>query len=871
MAKDTTKDIAKKEADKISKKAEINEAYFVGLLWSDPYANYGEYSDTISQDEFIHDVWGFYFELGRIMYSDGIKNFDEITVQTKVKDLGIADSFKEYGSLNTIYDAVSIVKDNIDNIDYYYETIKKNYVIRQLYLLFGEKVLLSKGKYKWDEMSREQLTMYWSDKINKISLDNVNRYEAENLYIDADLFIKKLKEASADMLPYYNSYLMNSISQGVPRGHVTMIGGFGGTGKCLHIDTPIPTPNGWTTMGKLEVGDLVFGQDGKPTSIINKSPLYTDHDTYKLTFDDGEEIIADAEHQWSVSIDYTKKLAKRGVTTFKGKPINSKGYFTITTEEMKDDFVRIREDGWKDYKYQIPMNEPIEYNEKELLIDPYIMGVWLGDGSKTGNVLTMNGDDSIEISKHFLELGYKTKITKEKDKHDCYSVRVYSPDNHIPFTTKLREAKVYNNKHIPREYLESSIEQRWELLKGLMDTDGSSDSKGGACEFSQKSKEMVDGFSELLSSLGIKHVVNKRITTCTGKEFESYRVYFNVGKDMSCFKLKRKHDKLKEKTIVQRLHKKIVNIEKVESAPMQCIMVDNDDHLYLAGKMMTVTHNSSITAEKFVMSCVENKEKAIILLNEEDAQAFRQKIVLTILWHEFKTGIDRRRMVNGKLQEQDEGKIRKAFAKMKELIDGEESLIKIIFMEKYVMKDLEKIVRFWANRGYINLLIDTHKVSDDSQFEARWQTFVEDMKSIYRWTRKNAGGMNLRTVVTFQLADSAIKNRYLDFEAIGEGKASKNEASVMYMFRSVWADEYDGEKKQLDCYKLKKRENGEGFDKEFFTLEKGKTYYLWFTPKNRFGQANDNGQPVLVIEPIFNANHFREIGWTFVANDKSGR
>ena len=869
MAKDTTKEIAKKEVEQISKNAEINEAYFVGLLWSDPFNNYNEYADSIALDEFIHDVWGFYYELGRQLYSDGVKSFDDITVYKKVEEYGKLDEFKKYGEMITIDDAINIVKDNIDNIDYYYETIKKNYTIRQLYLLFGEKVIIPKGKYDWKKMTREQLSMFWQDKVNKISLNNVNKYEAENLYIDADLFIKKLEEDSAEMLPYYKGNLLNSISQGVARGHVTMIGGFGGTGKCLHIDTPIPTPNGWTTMGKLEVGDLVFGQDGKPTSIINKSPLYTDHDTYKLTFDDGEEIIADAEHQWSVSIDYTKKLAKRGVTTFKGKPINSKGYFTITTEEMKDDFVRIREDGWKDYKYQIPMNEPIEYNEKELLIDPYIMGVWLGDGSKTGNVLTMNGDDSIEISKHFLELGYKTKITKEKDKHDCYSVRVYSPDNHIPFTTKLRETKVYNNKHIPREYLESSIEQRWELLKGLMDTDGSSDSKGGACEFSQKSKEMVDGFSELLSSLGIKHVVNKRITTCTGKEFESYRVYFNVSKDMSCFKLKRKHDKLKEKTIVQRLHKKIVNIEKVESAPMQCIMVDNDDHLYLAGKMMTVTHNSSITAEKFVMSCVENKEKAIVLLNEEDAQAFRQKIVLTILFHEFKTGFDRKRMVNGGLTESDKVKIRQAFDRMKELIDGEESLIKIIFMEKYVIKDLEKIVRFWANRGYINLLIDTHKVSDESQYDVRWQTFVEDMKTIYRWTRKNAGGMNLRTVVTFQLADSAIKNRYLDFEAIGEGKASKNEASVMYMFRVAWSDEYEGGKNELECWKNAKNELTGKWEKKPFTLEKGKVYYLWFTPKNRFGKDSDTGQPVLIIEPNFNSNAFYEIGWAFVANDKS--
>lgn len=511
MAKDKTKEIAKKEIEKINKNAEITEAYFVGLLWSDPYNYYGEYHDTIAQDEFIHDVWGFYFELGKRMYESGVKVFDDITVYKFVKDLNVADEFNSYGGMNTIDDAVDIVKHHSDNIEHYYESIKKNYVIRQLYSLFGEKVVINKGKYKWNEMTKEQLTMYWNDKINKIALNSVNRYEAENLYIDPEEFIKKLEEDSAEMLPYYKSYLLNSISQGIPRGHVTMIGGFGGTGK------------------------------------------------------------------------------------------------------------------------------------------------------------------------------------------------------------------------------------------------------------------------------------------------------------------------------------------------------------------------SSISAEKFVMSCIANKEKMLVILNEEDAQAFRQKIVLSILWHEFHTGFDRKKMVNGKLGEKEKNLIRKAFNKMKELMEGEDALIKLVFMEKYVMKDLEKIVRFWANRGYINLLIDTHKVSDESEYEARWITFVEDMKTIYRLTRKNAGGLNLRTVVTFQLADSAIKHRYLDYEAIGEGKACKNEASIMYMFRSAWADEYEGEKRELECYRLRKREKGDGYDKELFKLEKGKTYYLWFTPKNRFGQSSDTGQPVLVLEPLFHANAFREVGWTFVANEKSGR
>jgi replicative DNA helicase len=231
MAKDTTREIAKKELEGISVKAEINEAYFAGLLWADPFEAYAEYSDTLAQDEFVHEVWGFYFELGRRMYGDGIKVFDEITVKIKVKEYNLDEEFKEYGGLVAIEDAVSIVSQHSSNIEYYYETIKKNYTIRQLYLLFGNKVLIKKNKYDYNEMNREQLTMFWTDKINQVGLGGINRYEAENLYIDPDEFIRKLEEESAEMLPFYNSYLMNSITQGVARGHVFMWGGFGNTGK----------------------------------------------------------------------------------------------------------------------------------------------------------------------------------------------------------------------------------------------------------------------------------------------------------------------------------------------------------------------------------------------------------------------------------------------------------------------------------------------------------------------------------------------------------------------------------------------------------------------------------------------------------------
>lgn len=914
MAIDNTKDIVKKEVNLINKNAEINEAYFIGLMWSDPIANYGQYAETLKSDEFIHDVWGFYYELGRLMYEEGIQKFDDITVYTKVKEYNIEKQFSEYGEMKTIDDAISIVSEHSENIEYYYETVKRNYVIRELYSLFGEKVLLKKGKYDFKKMNREQMARFWGDKLNQISLGNVANYEFEDLYIDGDEFIRKLEEESADMLPYYNSNMLNSISQGIPRGHVTMLGGMGGSGKALALDTPIPTPNGWTTMGDLKVGDKVFGDDGNPTNVIAKSPIFKNHDVYEVTFDDGEKILADAEHQWFVRTDYSYSQSKKGHNKINDTEINGEGFFITTTEAMKDDFVRIRNNGWHCRKYKIPMQKPINYSEKKLLIKPYTLGVWLGDGTASNGCLTVGNIDINEITENIINDGYDISVKKLNDINaskillknpnrkthceyghekihfwnylnkkcrECDRIRSnakYRNEEHelktIPkyyksIVQQLRELNILNNKHIPREYLESSIEQRYELLRGIMDSDGYI-GKDGFCELAQSNKNIIDGVSELLSSLGIKHSVNKRTTKANGKEFSSYRIHFYTDKNRSCFKLERKKNRLLDDVPSNRNQKSIVDIKKVDTIPTQCIMVDNESHLYLAGDKMTVTHNSSLVAEKFVMSCIQNREKLIVVLNEEDAQSFRQKIVLSTLYHEFHTGIDRKRMVNGKLQDSDKDKIRKAFSKISELMDGENSLIKIVFMEKYVIKDLEKIIKFWANRGYTNLLIDTHKPSDDSPHPSRWETFTEDMKDIYRWSRKNAGGLNLRTLVTFQIADTAIRHRFLDFDAIGEGKKAKNEASVMYMFRKVWHDEYEDESKALNCYRLRKNSRG-GYDKEFFNLQKGKTYYLLFTPKNRFGQSSETGQPILVIEPLFNANAFKEVGWCHVIDDKGTR
>lgn len=352
-------------------------------------------------------------------------------------------------------------------------------------------------------------------------------------------------------------------------------------GKALALDTKIPTPDGYSTMGELQVGDYVLDEEGSPVLIKATSDIFKNHKCYKITFSDGEEIVADANHLWNV-------VTARNVDR------------TFKTEEMSKDFKRERK-GKKNskktnynYKYKIRKAPPIIYEEKELPIDPYVLGYWLGDGASASIRITCDNKDIKEVENYINEKCYTTNIIQTKSGTPYISVGVTKRGQPNYFLTELQKLNLINNKHIPDIYMRSSIEQRRELLKGLMDSDGSVD-KLGRGEFSQSDKYLIEQVSTVLQSLGINNNIKYRMSTCNGKEFPSYRLHFMVDKKNSVFKLKRKHNRLKEKLKGGKF-KYIWNIEEIKSVPTKCITVDSGTGLFLCGEKNTITHNSTMGA-----------------------------------------------------------------------------------------------------------------------------------------------------------------------------------------------------------------------------------------------------------------------------------
>lgn len=296
-------------------------------------------------------------------------------------------------------------------------------------------------------------------------------------------------------------------------------------------------------------------------------------------------------------------------------------------------------------------------------------------------------------------------------------------------------------------------------------------------------------------------------------------------------------------------------------------------HVYMYGGFGG-SGKTSLTFNKVIMSCIKNKEKLLVIANEQSVEEFKKILVVSAMGAAPNIKpIPRQRLNEGEFKEDEVEKMQQAIKWVRSISEGDEKLITFVFMESYHMPDVKKLIRYYANRGIRRVLIDTGKPSEGDASMARWERFTEDMKEVYKLARPNGGGLNLAVWVNVQLADAALSHRFLNEHALGDSKKIKNEVSVLFMGRTVWDDEFPDGKNPLKVQKYRYDPNNplstKGYIAESVKLERGKTYYLLFTAKNRRGQDNKTGQPVLVFEVNFNSNIWKEIGQTNVYDDRS--
>lgn len=366
--------------------------------------------------------------------------------------------------------------------------------------------------------------------------------------------------------------------------------------KGLALDTPLPTPTGWTTMGEVQPGDWLLGVDGQPTRVVVKSQIHH-RPCYRIEFGDGSHVVADNEHLWSVDKD--------NWTTTK----------VLTTEEVHVFLARGNQ-------LHIRPPAPVELPDANLPIDPYVLGLWLGDGASRSGQITVGRSD-LDATLDELEKRGETGCVARLER-TAYTVTVKRPDrdacsrghaegrggcsnceadryrgtlgaeHNLALTTRLRRAGLLcrgGEKRIPTGYLRASVAQRMELLRGLMDSDGSWNRVRDQAVFEVATKPLADGVAELVALMGWR--------TARWTDGYRFRVAFRPAAPHNPFSLPRKAALVGFANASGRsTNRTLRRAVPVPTVPTQCVMVDAADSLYLCGERMVPTHNTGKPADR---------------------------------------------------------------------------------------------------------------------------------------------------------------------------------------------------------------------------------------------------------------------------------
>lgn len=332
--------------------------------------------------------------------------------------------------------------------------------------------------------------------------------------------------------------------------------------KGLALDTLIPTPSGFKLLKDIKVGDKVFDGNGEITNVKHVSDIHY-NPCFKIKFETNEEVIADHEHKWVILEGRADRKKKK----------------TVTTEYL---YNYVKKNG-SSKKLRIENHKGIQSESDSVPLDPYILGLWLGDGNSYDAKLSCTNS---VIWEKICSRGFSVSKNLEKRKEGCEVRTIYNIRKH------LVELNVLKNKHIPLLYLRSSRKNRLLLLQGLMDSDGYFNKSRNRYVMVTTKLWQAQGLKELVSTLGYNCTIIPAKTSGFGKEnIPCFHVTFSC--DINPFMCRNRNPAMT--TNMQQVRsrtKYIKSVEKVKTVPTKCISVESEDSTYLFGRGMIKTHNT---------------------------------------------------------------------------------------------------------------------------------------------------------------------------------------------------------------------------------------------------------------------------------------
>lgn len=382
-------------------------------------------------------------------------------------------------------------------------------------------------------------------------------------------------------------------------------GGSMGGGKLNPLYTPVLTTKGWVKMGDLKVGDLVCTPFGNPSPILQIFE-HKSKDIYELETFDGRKTYCGLEHLWSFRT--TKQIAKYRIHGDMSR--------NLTTEDTE----RIIERMNQGQAVYLPISNAQEFTEKKYAIHPYVLGVLLGDGclverfSETSFVISNTEQDIID------KVAVLSNATRVRHCDTSHSKTFFSPlaKEYNKYMSSIGLLTYSYDKFIPNEYLWGGIEQRKQLLYGLMDTDGCVEDKN-RFSFSTTSKQLAEDFIYLCRSLG--YIATLKVDKRSGKYTKGIAYDISISTDEIIFSSE-KHlnryysnlDKSTRKYARTNDHIRIKSIVKHSNSDARCIYIEDDLHLYIIDDFI-VTHNSAAAVLSIAEPVLDSRFRAVFLRN----------------------------------------------------------------------------------------------------------------------------------------------------------------------------------------------------------------------------------------------------------------
>jgi replicative DNA helicase len=413
---------------------------------------------------------------------------------------------------------------------------------------------------------------------------------------------------------------LDALTNGLHPGQMVVIAARPAIGKALALDTPLPTPTGWTTMAQVRVGDQLLGADGRPITVTAATEVMVDRPCYEVVFDDLTTIVADAEHQWVTTTGADRRLAYAAVggnTTDESVRDLRTPVSVRTTREIARTLYR---DDAHGHNHAVPVAHPLDLAHVRLPVPAYVLGTGLGDG----------------ISR---KLGILRKLSI------------------------FRDLRVLSTNHIPRQYLRASREQRLALLAGLLDTAGSV-SPTGSVHYTTTSARLAADVRELVVSLGYRcGLTSRQAAGRTEASAMAYNITFTTGDEVFGLARKRAAHRLRRpaRTAQRVHHRAIVDVRPVRSVPVRCVQVDAPDRLYLASRSMIPTHNSALALDVCRSASIRHGMTAVLFSLEMS----RNEITMRLLSAEARVPLHAMR--TGQLSEDDWTRLAR---RMSEVVDA---------------------------------------------------------------------------------------------------------------------------------------------------------------------------------------------------------